>query len=301
MNLNNNILVSVIIPTFNRSHLLKRAINSILSQKYNSYEIIVIDNYSLDQTVDMVNSYNDHRIKLIKFKNNGNIAASRNIGIKEAKGEWIAFLDSDDWWHQDKLEYIKKYMNYKNDFIYHKLKIIREKNNYFFNKNFLETNKLYTPKLINLLLYGNVINNSSVIVRKKILDKVGGISEKKDYITAEDYHTWLRISQITENFFYIPKCLGYYFIHSQNFLRHDMSVPAKNVTNEFRKYLNKKQLRVLDSRLNYMSGRYNFQLKNYKDSKAKFFLSFTYLSFKLKLKVIYMILNIYLIKIFISK
>ena len=96
--------VSVIIPTYNHAKFLAKAIKSVLDQTYTNFEIIVIDNHSTDNTNEVVNSFNDARLKLLKVHNNGVIAISRNKGILEAKGDWIAFLDSDDFWYPSKLE-----------------------------------------------------------------------------------------------------------------------------------------------------------------------------------------------------
>ena len=97
-------LVSIIIPTFNHANYLSKALQSVLHQTYTNWEAIVIDNYSTDDTDSVITRYNDHRIKYLKIHNGGVIAKSRNAGIKSAKGDWIAFLDSDDTWTSDKLD-----------------------------------------------------------------------------------------------------------------------------------------------------------------------------------------------------
>lgn len=99
----NTPLVSVIIPTYNRSGIVTRAISSVLNQKYQELEIIVVDNASVDNTAEVVNSFEDRRIKFIRHKINKGPAASRNTGIKNSNGEFVAFLDSDDEWLPDKI------------------------------------------------------------------------------------------------------------------------------------------------------------------------------------------------------
>ncbi len=96
-------LVSVVIPTYNHARYLVRALESVLNQTFTNWEAIVIDNHSTDNTDEVMESFSDPRISYLKIHNNGIIAASRNAGIRVAKGEWIAFLDSDDWWTQDKI------------------------------------------------------------------------------------------------------------------------------------------------------------------------------------------------------
>lgn len=96
-------LVSVIIPTYNRAHLIKRSAMSVLNQTYGNLELIIVDDGSTDNTEEVVKSINDNRIIFIKQPNQGACAA-RNNGIDHAQGEFIAFQDSDDEWHVDKLE-----------------------------------------------------------------------------------------------------------------------------------------------------------------------------------------------------
>jgi len=97
-------LVSVVIPTYNRSHLITRAINSVLHQTYKNLECIVVDDASTDNTGELVHSINDDRIIYLRHDNNKYTSASRNTGIKNAKGKFIAFLDDDDVWLSTKLE-----------------------------------------------------------------------------------------------------------------------------------------------------------------------------------------------------
>lgn len=96
-------MISVIIPTYNRAELLKRAAQSVLAQTYKDFELIIVDDGSTDNTKEIVESLNDSRIVYVYQKNAGACVA-RNNGIEHAKGEYIAFHDSDDVWHSNKLE-----------------------------------------------------------------------------------------------------------------------------------------------------------------------------------------------------
>ena len=96
-------LVSVVMPTYNHAEFLSEAIESVLNQSYSQLELIVIDNFSEDDTKNIVKSFQDARIQYFKFANEGVIAASRNYGIKQAKGKYLAFIDSDDVWLKEKL------------------------------------------------------------------------------------------------------------------------------------------------------------------------------------------------------
>jgi glycosyltransferase involved in cell wall biosynthesis len=96
-------LVSVIIPAYNRANILPRAINSVLNQTYQDFEIIIVDDNSTDDTEDIVKKISDGRIQYIKNQKNVGAAVARNVGIESSKGKYIAFLDSDDEWLPEKL------------------------------------------------------------------------------------------------------------------------------------------------------------------------------------------------------
>ena len=102
-------MVSVIIPTFNRAYLLGRAVESVLSQTYNNYEIIVVDDGSDDGTGEIIESFNK-RVRFFRIPHSG-VSKARNTGIEKAKGDWISFLDSDDYWLPQKLEKQMTYLN----------------------------------------------------------------------------------------------------------------------------------------------------------------------------------------------
>lgn len=96
--------ISVVIPTYNRENLIINSIESVLNQTFSDFEIIIIDDDSTDNTREKINNINDKRIRYIKHEQNMGPSAARNTGIKNASGDYIAFLDSDDTWLIDKLE-----------------------------------------------------------------------------------------------------------------------------------------------------------------------------------------------------
>ena len=102
-----DITVSAIIPTYNRANIVIRAIQSVLNQTYQNFELLVIDDGSQDNTEEIVTGIHDNRIKYIRHEKNKGVAAARNTGIEAAKGEFIAFLDSDDEWLPNKLKRIR--------------------------------------------------------------------------------------------------------------------------------------------------------------------------------------------------
>ena len=106
-------IVSVIIPTYNRAYCIKRTIDSVLNQSFKDFDIFVIDNNSIDNTEEIINAYDNPKINFKKIENNGVIAASRNKGIFLSRSKYIAFLDSDDFWTNNKLDGQIKFMSTK--------------------------------------------------------------------------------------------------------------------------------------------------------------------------------------------
>ncbi len=219
-----NRIVSIIIPTYNRSKDLYRAINSVINQTYHTWELIIIDNHSVDETEQIVKSFNDNRIKYYKYHNNGIIAKSRNFGISISKGDYIAFLDSDDWWKINKLEKALIFLNKGFDFIYHNL--IIKKKSFIFNKT-VKAKSVKSPVYNYLLNTGNCIPCSSVILKKKLLIDTKGFSENPELVCVEDYDLWLRISLITNKFYFLKENLGYYWVGDN--ISNNLDLKAKNL------------------------------------------------------------------------
>lgn len=208
-------MISIIIPSYNHAHFIGRALQSVLDQTFENWEAIIIDNHSKDNTEEVVDKFKDARITLLKIHNNGVIAASRNKGILTAKGEFIAFLDSDDWWDSCKLELSVAAMQAGADLVYHDLYAVQSLEQTNFHKRIVSTEPKH-PMFLALLYKGISIPNSSVVVRRELLTQIGGETEKRELISVEDYDTWIRLSQLTEKFVRIPECLGYYWVGGGN-------------------------------------------------------------------------------------
>jgi glycosyltransferase involved in cell wall biosynthesis len=260
-----NELVSIVIPSYNHGHLIFRALKSVIDQTHSNWEIIIIDNNSEDNTDEVLNDFKDSRIRIFKISNNGNIAVSRNMGIKNAKGEWVAFLDSDDWWYPNKLEECLKLIDKKTALIYHKLKIIREKKS-ILEPHVLRSRKLRKPIFVELMSNGNVIPNSSVMVRRSLLLEINCINEDPSMIGCEDYNAWLRIAQLSDEFIYIPKILGCYLLHTNGLSRKDMALPTRQATTGFKHLLNSVQLKKYESSIRYMKAGISYKAGNYVDA-----------------------------------
>ena len=131
-----------------------KALESVINQTFKNWEAIVIDNNSTDDTNKVVNEINDPRVKYLKINNNGVIARSRNLGIKFAKGDWIAFLDSDDWWSKEKLEICLNNSDDNVDLIYHDLEVKYRNTKFSVKKKIFKGRQLKYPVLIDLLESG---------------------------------------------------------------------------------------------------------------------------------------------------
>ena len=185
--------VSVIIPTYNRENLLLKAIKSVLNQTYPVFEILICDDGSTDRSKEQIKSLNNPNIKWIEGKHSGLPAVPRNRGLKESMGDWVAFLDSDDIWIKDK---IKKQVTSLNKNLLmsstNATRLIGGKKNGSLIK--FTKNRISFENLVK----NNLIVNSSVIVNKKIIDDLGGFSEKKEFRGIEDYLLWLKIATVTK-------------------------------------------------------------------------------------------------------
>jgi glycosyltransferase involved in cell wall biosynthesis len=205
-------VVSVIIPTYNRANYIKKSLQSAVSQTVRDIEIIIINNYSTDNTLEVISSFNDTRIKIINFKNGGVIAKSRNQGMVQSTGRYIAFLDDDDIWCPDKLELQIEYLESHPEFgaVYSNAIIIDEKDN---RKGYLiKRGQAKEGQIFQHLLGGNFITILTVLMRRELLESIGLFNEEPSLIAVEDYEYWMRTA-FKFGFGYISKPLALYRIH----------------------------------------------------------------------------------------
>ena len=183
-------LVSVIMPTFNRKKTILRAINSVLNQTYTNYEIIIIDDGSNDGTVEVINALKNDKIRLYVQSHNQGANVARNIGIKNAKGEYIAFLDSDDEWFENKLEKQIKYLiDDKSLLVCFCSYQLFETNNTTIIPNITDKN----ADIGIILKKYNLIGTPTLIMHKSVFEKVGLFNETLGRL--QDYEFAIRIVQ----------------------------------------------------------------------------------------------------------
>ena len=181
-------MISVVIPTFNRSAFLKKAIESVLSQGYQDFELIVVDDGSEDDTSEVVTGF-DSGIKYIKQKNKGP-GAARNLGIKNSKGEFIAFLDSDDWWDNDKLATQLQAMEQNPEYSISHTQELWYRNGELLNQK--QKHKKHHGYIFDKCLPLCAVSTSTVMARRGIFEEVGLFDEALP--CCEDYDFWLRVS-----------------------------------------------------------------------------------------------------------
>ncbi len=179
--------ITVVIPTYNRYEILKRALISVYSQSYMPKEVIIIDDGSTDNTSQITKQF--PHVKYIYQKNSG-VSSARNLGIKNSMSEWIAFLDSDDTWHVDKLKCQAEFheQNPKYLMSYTDEKWIRDGIEVKMAKKFHKVGgNIFTECLSHC-----IIAPSATLVHKRLLDEVGLFD--KNLEVCEDYDLWLRVA-----------------------------------------------------------------------------------------------------------
>ncbi len=217
--------VSVIIPTYNRSEYISETIDSVVAQTYKDFEIIVVDDGSTDNTKEVLAKYGS-KIKVIDQVNSER-AIARNNGVQNSSGEYIAFLDSDDLWLEDKLEKQVKILDEMKDvvLVYGQSLRIDEKSSDI--KAAKRQKEGYSGDAFEKLLIRNIITSPTPVLRKKDFEKIDGFQTK--YIPYEDWEFWIRMSLLGK-FYYISEPLSRYRIHSQQSVKLTSAKKIEEVT-----------------------------------------------------------------------
>ncbi|MFN4150063.1 MAG: glycosyltransferase family 2 protein [Candidatus Sericytochromatia bacterium] len=282
-------------PAYNASNYIQEAINSIIAQSYTCWELIIVDDGSIDETAKIVqkNSKVDDRIKYF-YQENGKQGKARNLGISKSRGEYLAFLDADDLWLPEKLTHqIDQIQKTNVDLVF--------ANSYIFNNNNVDdiSKTMNTPKdiiydkdAIQFFLGGNRIPILTVLAKKDKIILAHGFSEKLSLQNAEDYHLWLKLL-IDGAFFYSSKLvLASYRIHNQSSTTNDKSA-NKEVLEVFIDLRDKypQISNMLDKAIkNNFRKKYGNNLFSKRDLNDNIYLNCKYLD-KKKVFIFYKILN----------
>lgn len=189
-------LVSVVVPVYNGSRYLRQALDSALAQTYRPLEVVVVDDGSTDSSPEIIASYGS-RVRSLR-QPNGGVALARNAGICAASGDWIAFLDQDDWWLPEKIE--KQIALFDADatlgLVHTGVLQYRESVAAFVDPVYpTDGSPRLRGRCYELLLLGNAIFNSSVMIRKSVLATAGMFDPSIAGNTCQDYDLWLRIAR----------------------------------------------------------------------------------------------------------
>ncbi|HAP96713.1 glycosyltransferase family 2 protein [Epilithonimonas hominis] len=181
-------MVSVIIPLYNKQNSIKATIDSVLEQTFSDFEIIVVNDGSTDDSLNVVKEIKDPRIKIVS-KDNGGVSSARNLGIRESHYEWIALLDGDDRWHPKHLELLNEGKKQFPDYSVF--------STIYSNNEDLETNPEPVFEVINdyfqIALHKKVIHSSTCLIIKECFEKVGYFDERLN--RGEDLEMWYRLAK----------------------------------------------------------------------------------------------------------
>ncbi len=221
-------LISIVMPVLNGEKYIEETINSVLLQTYKRFEFIIVDNGSIDNTLQIIKKYKniDNRIKLFENKKTKSVAKSRNFAISNSKGDYVAFIDSDDLWVKDKLklQYTIMNKNKKIHLTYCSYEMIDE------NSNVISKYKAKENITYDYLLKENVIGCSSVMVRKEVLKKF----KFTDEFFHEDMVLWLKLLKNEYTFYGVDAYLLKYRLNKKS-RSYNKLLASKNRWNIYRK------------------------------------------------------------------
>jgi glycosyltransferase involved in cell wall biosynthesis len=198
------VIFDVIIPTYNHARLLREALASVTAQTLGNWRAFIINNHSTDDTADVIASFNDSRMNRIDFANHGVIGASRNVGINAGDAPFVAFLDSDDVWYPNKLEVARQKLTNEVDVFCHAERWVELDG----TSRVVEYGHRRKISFGSLLYRGNSLSTSAVIMRRSLLNQIGGFDTDAAVVTAEDYELWLRAAHTGARFALTATALG---------------------------------------------------------------------------------------------
>ncbi|MCU0397127.1 MAG: glycosyltransferase [Cyclobacteriaceae bacterium] len=230
--MNFDVKVSIILPTHNRAHLLPRAINSVLNQTYPNWELIIVDDGSTDNTKYIIDKFNDRRIKYIQLKSNVGAPEARNIGMVQAKGDFITFLDSDDEYYNNKVE---KQLKLFRDSSIPNLGVVSCGRHDFRNKKkYFEWTPTYRGNILKPLLSKRKIGSGTpfLMIKRVIVDE--GIFFDPDMPAGQDYDFLVRVC-LKYNFDFVEESLVKVHHHSgERVYNHERAILAFEL--QYKKY-----------------------------------------------------------------
>lgn len=206
--------ISVVIPVYNRSWELRRALESLARQTTRDFEVVVCDDGSTEDIRAVLEPFeNQIEVRYQRIENSGGPARPRNVAVGLARGEWIAFLDSDDWWDDERLAVVGAELGDDVDVLYHSLRVVTAAGlTRTLERRPVIGEPLRGGALRHLALFGNPVPNSAAVVRRSLLMQIGGICEERSIVAVEDFDTWLRLVEAGAKMRFLNQVLGSYWI-----------------------------------------------------------------------------------------
>lgn len=222
-----NSLVSIVVPVYNASKFIEETINCVLNQTYQNFELILVDDLSKDNSVEVIKKFKDERIRLIEQTEKQLAAGSRNRGIKEAKGRYLCYLDADDLWEKDKLEKQIKFMQEKNcAFSFTGYEFVTEDAKKTGKKVLIPSQMTYKKALKNTTIFtSTVMFDLNLITKEEILMPL---------VKSEDTASWWKILKSGYKAYGLNEILSYYR-RSSNTLSSNKMEAIKRIWNLYRK------------------------------------------------------------------
>lgn len=214
-------LVSIVMNCYNGSKYLKEAVESVLNQTYKNWELVFWDNQSSDESAAIINAYVDKRIRYFSAPEHTPLGKARNLAVKQAKGEWLSFLDCDDLLHKEKISSELNAVDNETGIVYCRTEFLIEEAGASSHMGKAASKKKYYPSMATLptgeiknqLLFDCFISLPSAIVKKSLFWESGGVDET--LFVAEDYDIFLKIANVSK-VKAVDRPLCVYRVHARN-------------------------------------------------------------------------------------
>lgn len=211
--------VTVVIPTYNRSAELDRALASLAQQTDPQFDVFVCDDGSAEDIQAVVSRYADKlSVTCQRIDNSGGPARPRNVGTAQVDTEWVSFLDSDDWWQPQRMATIKAALNENVDIVWHQLEVSRAGStpDPDSKPELIGDSLRDDDPLVHMLRFGNPLPTSATVVRTTLMREIGGFDESRALASVEDFDAWLRLASRGARFHFVPQRLGWYWVGDDN-------------------------------------------------------------------------------------
>jgi glycosyltransferase involved in cell wall biosynthesis len=218
---------SVIMPTHQAAAFIERTVQCVLEQTWTDWELVVVDNGSTDGTEAIVRGFDDSRVRYHWQEDSGLPANSRNVAIRMAGGDFLAFLDADDWWAPEKLERVAETLDTDpaTDLVCHDMDVVDPQGRVLGKRSYsLDERDAYTQ----LLYRGCFLTTSATTLRRSRAVEVGLFDEHPDFRTVEDFDLWLKVARAGGRFLLLNETLGAYLVHPGGALASDVERHYEN-------------------------------------------------------------------------